>query len=175
MSRTGGGEFPIFNALVDTRLSVRIGEPDTAARARISDQINEALRSTLGDLLGDGPFDVETVDRIAPWARDLARGLHWEAVHGQSDNPDSEAIVNELADHTLTPALRHDCAANVSTIWAVTSDRLLDQIHGYQASKRYPSHTLQQRTPWQDAALLGYGLHVALEWLRRDPRVTDAS
>jgi hypothetical protein len=163
----------MFNALVDTQLSVRLGEPDEAERGRISDQLSDALRATLGDILGNGPIDVDTIDRVAPWARDLARGLHWRALHdGALDEAfDPSAMLEELAGVPLDPVLREEGAATVATTWALTHDRVVDQLHGHQAHKRYSSQALQQRAPWQDSVVLGYGIHLMLEWLRLDPRL----
>ena len=163
----------MFSALVDTRLSVQLGEPDETERARISDQLSGALRSILGDILGDDPIDVDTIDRVAPWARDLARGLHWEALHRDSrdDTFDPSAMLDELAEVPLDPVLRDEGAATVSTAWALTHDRIVDQLHGHQAHKRYSSQSLQQRAPWQDSVSLGYGIHLMFEWLRLDPRL----
>jgi hypothetical protein len=168
MSGNEAKDRSMFNALVDTRLSARVGEPDEAARSRISDQLNEALRSTLGDLLGEGPIDVDTVDRVAPWARDLARGLHWQALHSRTTEAkfDSRDVIDELAEADLAPALRDDGAATVAITWALTHDRIVDQIHGHQAHKRYSS-----RAPWEGSVVLGYGIHLILEWLRLDPRL----
>lgn len=161
----------MFNALIDTRLCVRIGEPDEAARSRISAQLEDALRSRLGDLLGDGPFDVETIDRVAPWARDLARGLHWQAMYGRADTFEPRTVVTDLAEGSIDPALAAAGASTVATAWALTWDRVVDQIHGHQAHKRHSTQALLQLAPWQDSVLIGYGIHLVMEWLRLDPRL----
>lgn len=166
----------MFNALVDTRLSMSLGEPDEAARAEISAVVAGALRSSLGDILGEGPIDIDVIDRVAPWARDLARGMHWRALHHQPDirGLNMRSVIDQLVAGPLDRALGDDGVATVATAWALTHDRIVDQIHGHQAHKRYAADVLQQRAPWQEDVFLGYSIHLILEWLRLDPRVNPA-
>lgn len=163
---------PVFDALVDNRLSLALGEPEAAARAELDDELTGALRWTLGDVLGRIPADAEVIDRVAPWARDLARGLHWRAVQGRprAQGFDMRSIMTRLARQPVPEPLMDEAVANIAFAWALTHDRVIDQIHGYQAHKRYPLHVLEQRAPWQADVLLGYSIHLILEWLRLDPR-----
>src|SRR5688500_11211250 len=105
---SGKRQETMFNALVDTRLSVLIGEPADTERAQISAKLSEALETTLGDILGGHLRDADTVDRVAPWARDLARGLHWRSLHAGSAGGelDASAMLDELAESALGPELR---------------------------------------------------------------------
>ena len=163
----------MFDALVDTRLSMSLGEPDETARAEISAAVAGALRSSLGDLLGEGRIGIEVIDRVAPWARDLVRGMHWRAQNRQTDARGFEmrSVIDRLAADPLDQALGDEGVATVATAWALTHDRVVDQIHGHQAHKRYAADVLGQRAPWQEDVFLGYSIHLILEWLRLDPRV----
>lgn len=162
----------MFDALVDSRLSLVLGEPDAATRAELDEEMAEALRWTLGDVLGRIPADIEVIDRIAPWARDLARGLHWRALQGRprAQNFDMRSIMTQLARRPMAEPLLDEAVANIAFAWALTHDRVIDQIHGHQAHKRYAAQVLEQRAPWQADVLLGYSIHLILEWLRLDPR-----
>ena len=165
---------PPFDALVDSRLSLALGEPDAPTRAAIDDEVAEALRWTIGEILERGPTDIELIDRIAPWARDLVRGLHWRACHGleRTQDLDMRSIMARLARRPIDEALKDEAVANIAVAWALTHDRVIDQIHGHQAHKRQPAHVLERRAPWQVDVLLGYSIHLILEWLRLDPRTS---
>lgn len=163
----------MFNALVDTRLSLVLGEPDAATRSEMDRELVTALQWTIGDVLTWLPPDVELIDRVAPWARDLARGLHWRAMQGQprTQNIDVRSIMNRLAGTSIDEHLQDEAVTNIALTWVLTHDRTIDQIHGYQAHKRAPAHVLEQRAPWQADVILGYSIHLILEWLRLDPRM----
>ena len=162
----------VFDVLVDTRLSLVLGEPDAAACSEIDRELVAALQWTIGDVLRCLPADVELIDRVAPWARDLARGLHWRALQGQprTHNIDVRSIMNQLAGTAIDKRLQDEAVTNIAFTWVLTHDRTIDQIHGHQAHKRTPAHVLEQRAPWQVDVILGYSIHLILEWLRLDPR-----
>jgi hypothetical protein len=162
----------VFDALVDTRLSLVLGEPHAAARADMDRDLVAAQQWTIGDVLRCLPAEVELIDRVAPWARDLARGLHWRALNGQprTSNIDVRSIMNLLARSPIDENLKDEAVANLAFTWALTYDRLIDQIHGHQAHKHTPAHVLEERAPWQVDVILGYSIHLILEWLRLDPR-----
>jgi hypothetical protein len=165
---------PAFDALVDSRLSLALGEPDAPTRAAIDREVDEALRSTIGEVTAWVPADAELIDRIAPWARDLVRGLHWRACQhvDRTSNIDVRSIMYRLADRPIDRALADEAVANIAFAWALTHDRVIDQLHGHQAHKRFAAHVLEQRAPWQVDVLLGYSIHLILEWLRLDPRTS---
>lgn len=162
----------VFDALVDNRLSLVLGEPDAGARSEIDRELVAALQWTIGDVLRWLPADVELIDRVAPWARDLARGLHWRAVQGQprAQNIDVRSIMNRLPGAPIDERARDEAVANIAFTWVLTYDRMIDQIHGHQAHKHTPARVLEERAPWQADVILGYSIHLVLEWLRLDPR-----
>ena len=61
---------------------------------------------------------------------------------------DPRAVLDELAEGALDPELRDEGAATVAMAWALTHDRIVDQLHGHQVHKRFPMHGLEGRAPW---------------------------
>jgi hypothetical protein len=78
--------------------------------------------------------------------------------------------MNRLAGTAIDERLQDEAVTNIAFTWVLTHDRTIDQIHGYQARKRTPARVLEQRAPWQTDMILGYSIHLILEWLRLEPR-----
>lgn len=148
---------------LDPRLADLVGSPDPAARQAIERVIDEVALLVLGS--ETGPLGVPYLDLHAPWARDLARGLHWLAL-GHSPEPPTPELVEILTDRPLVDEQRKQFAADIDLAFALTYHRHVDTIAGYGASASIAVSRRRADRPWLETTLLGWRLHLTVELLR---------
>lgn len=148
---------------LDPRLAMLIGQPDHAARLAIEPVLGDVVRQVLD--LGSDPLRVVYLDRHAPWARDLARGLHWLAL-GHPPEPPTAHILDILADRRMIIEQRVRLASDIDVAYALTYHRHLNTVAGHGASATLSVSHLRANRPWLDTMLLGWRLHLAIELLR---------
>ena len=148
---------------LDPRLAELIGSPDHGARRAIGRVLDDVILHVLD--IGSGPLRVVYLDRHAPWARDLARGLHWLAL-GHSPEPSTAELLDKLADRPLIGDQRDRFAADIDLAYALTYHRHVDTVAGKDASATIAIARLRANRPWLETMLLGWRLHLAIEFLR---------
>lgn len=148
---------------LDPRLATLIGKPDHAERRAIEPVLEDVIRQVLD--VGSDPLRVVYLDRHAPWARDLARGLHWLAL-GLSPEPSTAEMLDILADRPLTDEQRRRFTDDIDVAYALTYHRHIDTVAGHGASATISVASLRANRPWLDTLLLGWRLHLAVELLR---------
>lgn len=150
-----------MNSLLDPAL----GPPGDPAAAAITGICTDALLTVLGPGLAASVLaSPGLLTRIAPWARDLARGLQYADRHGPGD-PSTAAMITRLAGRPLPAALLSRLASTVDLTVVMTLGRLTDQVLGTGSGSRDPADC-DAAAPWLPALQLGYRAGLALEILR---------
>ena len=148
---------------LDTRLAGLIGSPDHLARGAIMRVLDDVIRDVLD--VGAHPLRVNYLDRHAPWARDLARGLHWLCL-GHPSEPTTAQLLATLADRPLVDEQRNYLAEGIDMAYGLSYHRHVDTVAGLGASATLPAARLRANLPWLETMLLGWRIHLAVELLR---------
>ncbi len=154
---------------MSTLLDPALGPAGEQASAAIIGICGDALHAALGPELARAALtDQEFLTRIAPWARDLARGLQYRARYGPGEPPTAQ-LVTRFAGQTLPAAQTLRFAETVDLAVVLTLGRVTDQVLGPGSGTRSPAAN-ELAAPWLPALHLGYRIGLVLEILRRsDP------
>lgn len=145
---------------IDTRLVDRIGAVSDDAVVAIDAEVDAALMQVVGHLL-DSDIAVSVVAPIlAPWAFDLARGLHWHDRRGSATT--TADLTSAIAPDIVPAAAADEIVREVDVAWRLVDRRYAAQIFGPDAA-RQPSTRLRTHCPWFDAAVLGFRIDLVLE------------
>ena len=150
---------------MNTLLDPALGPVGEQASAAITGICGDALHSDLGpDLARAALTDPALLTRIAPWARDLARGLQYHERFGPGDPPTTD-LVTRLAGRPLPGDQASRFAETVDLAVVLTLGRVTDQVLGPGSSARNPAAN-QLAAPWLPALQLGYRIGLVIELLR---------
>jgi len=150
---------------VNSLLDPALGPVSGQASAAITGICGDALHAVLGPGLAQAALaDPGLLTRIAPWARDLARGLQYRDRHGPPD-PSTAELVTRLAGRPLPEDRAHRFAETVDLAAVLTLSRVTDQILGPGSGARDPAAN-DLTAPWLPALQLGYRIGLILELLR---------
>jgi hypothetical protein len=154
---------------VNTLLDPALGPADEQATAAIIGICGDALHAVLGSELAPAILtDPELLTRIAPWARDLARGLQYRDRYGPGEPP-TAGLITRLAGRPLPARQVRRFAETVDLAVVLTLGRVTDQVLGPGSGARNPAAN-ELAAPWLPALHLGYRIGLVLEILRRsDP------
>ncbi len=151
--------------LLDPVLTSLLGPVDDEASAAINGICDEALHAVLGHARAQATrADPALMTRIAPWARDLARGLQFQAQTGAGDPP-TEGLLALLSSQPLTGPQVRQFAETVDLSVMLTLSHLTDQVLGPGSAARNPAAN-DSAAPWLAALKLGYRVGLVLELLR---------
>jgi hypothetical protein len=150
---------------VNRLLDPALGPAGEQASAAIIGICGDALHAVLGPgLARAATADPELLTRIAPWARDLARGLQYRDRYGAGDPPTAE-LVARLAGRPIPGDQARRFAETVDLAVVLTLGRLTDQVLGPGSGMRDPAAN-DLAAPWLPALQLGYRIGLVLEILR---------
>ena len=159
------GRLPGDAGLLDAALTAALGPVDALTAEAITgicdDAIGSVLGRTLAELVRDDP---RLLAVVAPWARDLARGLQFQSQCGPGQPPTAE-LLTRLASRPLTGDQVRRFAETADLAAVLTSGRLLEQVLGPGACGRDPAAN-QAAAPWLAGLQLGYRIYLVLELLR---------
>jgi hypothetical protein len=151
--------------LLDPVLVDLLGPVDEESIAAITGICYDALHAVLGPVRAAAvQSDPALMTRIAPWARDLARGLQFQARTGAGDPP-TEGLLALLAGRPLTESQVRQFAQTVDLSVVLTLSHLTDQVLGLGSGARNPAVN-ETAAPWLAALKLGYRVGLVLELLR---------
>ena len=158
-------ELPWPAGLYDAALTAALGPVDALTAEAITGICDDAIGSVLGPALaGIVRDDPQLLPLVAPWARDLARGLQFQSQYGPGQPPTAE-LLTRLAGRPLTGDQVRRFAETADLAAVLTLDRLLEQVLGPGACGRDPAAD-QTAAPWLAGLQLGYRIHLVLELLR---------
>jgi hypothetical protein len=159
---------------VSTLLDPALGPTGDQASAAIAGICGDALCAALGpELAGKALADPALLTRVAPWARDLARGLQYRDRHGPGEPPTAQ-LVTRFAGRPLPADQMLQFAEAVDLAAVLTLGRITDQALGPGCGTRNPLAT-DLAAPWLPALQLGYRIGLVLELLRlSDPGTSDS-
>ena len=150
-----------MNLLLDPAL----GPVSNDAAAAITGICDDALQSVLGHSLArEALDDPGLLARIAPWARDLARGLQYRDRYGTGD-PLTIELVARFSASPLSGDQACSLSETVDLAVVLTLGRVTDQVLGEGSGARHPVANALA-APWLAALQLGYRIGLALEILR---------
>lgn len=150
---------------MNTLLDPALGRPDQQAAAAITGICGDALQTVLGPGLAQSALaDPQLLNRIAPWARDLARGLQYRDSYGPGDPP-TAVLVARLAGRSVGAGQALRFAETVDLAVLLTLGRVTDQVLGPGSGARNPDVN-DLAAPWLAALQLGYRVGLVLEVLR---------
>jgi hypothetical protein len=148
--------------LLDPVLIELLGPVDEETAAAITGICDDALHAVLGPVpIQDAPV---LLTRAAPWVRDLARGLQFQARTGAGDPP-TDGLVALLASRPLSDPQVRQFAETVDLSVVLTLSHLTDQVLGPGSGARNPVAN-DTAAPWLAALKLGYRVGLVLELLR---------
>ena len=150
---------------VDPALEARMGRLDPIVAAAIDAEVVEVVGSVLASRAPEVATRSDLFDLVAPWAWDLARGLHWHAIRGRRDLSADEMLPTLARGHLSAHRVRQ-LAPALDTAWALSYHRLIEQVHGRGSTTHRDITDLRVATPWLDAAIVGIRVHLAIELLR---------
>jgi hypothetical protein len=151
--------------LLDAALTAALGPVDALTSDAITGICNDAIDSVLGpELAGALRSDRRLLPLIAPWVRDLARGLQFQSRNG-ADEPPSSALLTFLASRPLTDDEVRRFAETIDLATVLTLDRVVEQVLGPDAGARDPVIN-EAAAPWLTGLKVGYRIHLAIELLR---------
>jgi hypothetical protein len=146
-------------------LDPALGPVSDQASAAITGICGDALHAALGPGLARAALaDPVLLSRIAPWTRDLARGLQYRDRYGP-DEPSTADLVTRLADQPVPEARARSFAETVDLAAALTLGRVTEQVLGPGSGALHPVAS-ELTAPWLPALQLGYRIGLALEILR---------
>jgi hypothetical protein len=159
---------------VITLLDPTLGPTSEQASAAITGICGDALHAVLGARLAQEAIaDPALRARIAPWARDLARGLQYRDRFGAGDPP-TTTLITQLARRPVAEDQLHRFAEATDITIALTLGRVTDQVLGRGSGARNPAAN-ELAAPWLAALQLGYRISLVLELLRlSDPGTAGA-
>jgi hypothetical protein len=150
---------------VSTLLDPALGPTGEQASAAITGICGDALRAALGPELARAALtNPALLTRIAPWARDLARGLQYRDRYGAAEPPTAQ-LVTRFAGRPLTAGEALRFAETVDLAAVLTLGRITDQALGAGSGTRNPAAN-DLAAPWLPALQLGYRIGLVLELLR---------
>lgn len=159
---------------MSTLLDPALGPVSDQASAAITGICSDALHVALGPELARAALaDPAFLTRIAPWVRDLARGLQYRDRHGPGEPPTDE-LVTRFAGRPLSVRQRLRFAETVDLAAALTLGRVTDQVLGPGSGGRNPAVN-DLAAPWLPTLQLGYRIGLVLEILRLSDSGTLAS
>ena len=150
------------NGLLDPVLIELLGPVDVETTAAITGICDDALHAVLGPAHTQDTPNLMT--RLAPWVRDLARGLQFQALTGAGD-PTTDGLLTLLARPPLTEPQVRQFADTVDLSVVLTLSHLTDQVLGPGSAARNPVAN-DTAAPWLAALKLGYRVGLVLELLR---------
>lgn len=151
--------------LLDEALIAAFGPVDGAASEAITAICNDALEDVLGPaVVAALRADHHLLALVAPWVRDLARGLQFQSHHGPAE-PASADLLTLLSGGRLSRLDAQRFAETVDLAAVLTLDRVLEQVLGPGAAGRDP-RTNEASAPWLTGLKLGARIHLAQELLR---------
>lgn len=151
--------------LLDPVITQLLGPVDEEASAAITGICDDALQAVLGPARARAAqADPALMTRIAPWARDLARGLQFQVRTGAGDPP-TDGLLALLSSRPLTEPQVHRFAETVDLSVVLTLGHLTDQVLGPGSTARN-SAASDTAAPWLTALKLGYRVGLVLELLR---------
>jgi hypothetical protein len=150
---------------VNTLLDPALGPADEQVSAAITGICGDALHAVLGPGLAAAALtDSSLLTRIAPWARDLARGLQYRDRFGAGDPPTLQ-LVTRFAGSQLNAGQARRFAETIDLAVVLTLGRVTDQVQGRGSGTRNPADS-ELAMPWLPALQLGYRIGLVLELLR---------
>lgn len=150
---------------MSTLLDPALGPTGEQAAAAIAGICGDALRAVLGPgLAREAVADPALLARIAPWARDLARGLQYRDRYGPGE-PATAELLARLAGRPVCDGQARSFAETVDLAVVLTAGRVTDQVLGPGSGARHPVAN-ELAAPWLPALQLGYRIGLALEILR---------
>jgi hypothetical protein len=150
---------------VNTLLDPALGPADKQVSAAIIGICGDALHAVLGPGLAPAALtDSALLTRIAPWARDLARGLQYRDRFGAGDPPTLQ-LVTRFAGRQLPADQAHRFAETIDLAVVLTLGRVTDQVLGRGSGTRNPVAS-ELAMPWLPTLQLGYRIGLVLELLR---------
>jgi hypothetical protein len=153
------------NGLLDPVLAELLGPVDEETTAAITGICDDALHAVLGPARARAvQADPALMTRIAPWARDLARGLQFQVRTGGGDPP-TDGLLALLSSRPLTEPQIRQFAETVDLSVVLTLSHLTDQVLGSSSAARDPAAN-DTAAPWLAALKLGYRVGLVLELLR---------
>ena len=149
--------------LIDRRLVDSIGPAPRDIAKAITAEVRAAVGQVLGGVLAPNVDPLDVVDAVAPWAADLARGLHWHGLMGRGGY--ARDLILQLATDTLSASSLDELARDLDVTWALQHSRFVEQIAGADGCQ-IPSVELHERYPWLEVAVLGARIDLTFEMLR---------
>lgn len=150
---------------MNTLLDPALGPADEQAAAAITGICVDALHAVLGPALAATALaDPERLTRVAPWARDLARGLQYRNLYGAGEPP-TAVLITRLTRRPLPEGQARRFAETVDLAVVLTLGRVTDQVLGPGSGARDPAGD-DLSAPWLPALQLGYRIGLVLELLR---------
>ena len=141
-----------------------MGSPDPDTQASIERVIVGVVRQGLTPR--HDRLDAAYLDRHAPWARGLARGLQWLAL-GYPPDVSTGRLVDILAARChVDPERRAVFSHDLDVAYTLTYQRHIDTVVAHRASATVAAHRLRTTRPWLDTTLLGWRIHLTVELLR---------
>lgn len=148
-----------------TLLDPALGPVSEEAATAITGICGDALHAALGpELARAAVADRALRARIAPWARDLARGLQYRDRYGPGEPPTAH-LVTRFAGRPLPAEQVLKFAETVDLAALLTLGRLTDQALGPGSGTRNPLAN-DLAAPWLPSLQLGYRIGLVLELLR---------
>lgn len=118
------------NEVLDPALTGLFGPVDAETAAAIGGICRDALHMVLGaDLAAAVVADPALLPRIAPWVRDLARGLQYQDRRGPAE-PRTPELLGLLAEGRLSAAKRQVFAESVDLAVTLNLGRVTEQVLG---------------------------------------------
>jgi hypothetical protein len=140
-------EPPAAAGLLDAALTAALGPVDALTAEAITAVCGDALGSVLGPALAVMVRDDRRLlPLVAPWVRDLARGLQFQSRFGP-DQPPTADLLTRLSRRPLTGEQVRRFAETADLTAALTLNRLLEQVLGPGACAREPAAN-QAAAPW---------------------------
>ncbi len=151
--------------LLDSTLIAMLGPVDTATAGAIAGICDDAVSTVLGpSLAGAVRAAPQLVPLIAPWVKDLARGLQFQSRHGAAE-PDTRELLTCLASRPMAAAQVRRFAETIDLAATLTLGRVTEHVLGPGASSRNPAEN-EAAAPWLTGLKLGYRIGLVLELLQ---------
>lgn len=156
---------PLGSGLLDRTLIAMHGPIDAATATAIVGVCDDAINSVLGPSLADVVrTDPHWMALVAPWVRDLARGLQFQSQTGAGE-PTTAELLTCLAGQPLSATQVQRFADTIDLAVTLTLGRVTEHVLGPGASGRNPRDN-EAAAPWLTGLKLGYRIGLVLELLR---------